>query len=88
MSCRCEICPNNCVIKDDSFGICGVRGCRDNELYLPYHGLISSSGIDPIEKKPLYHYKPAETVFSIGFLRMQLILSFLPELQYIKRIPD
>ncbi len=63
----CTLCPKTCRIKTDDFGDCGVRGNRNNKLYLPYSGVPSALNIDPIEKKPLYHFHPGSKIFSIGF---------------------
>ncbi len=61
------MCPHNCVIREGKCGICNTRCNVEGELDLPYYGRISSSGLDPIEKKPLYHFYPASTIFSVGF---------------------
>ena len=72
----CSICPHNCRIPDGGFGRCGVRGCRDGRLYLPYHGILSAASNDPVEKKPLYHFHPGESIFSIGFYGCNLSCPF------------
>ena len=76
MSYRCNLCPNYCVIAEDSYGTCQVRGCRNDSLYLPYSGVISAAAVDPIEKKPLYHFMPSTMVFSIGFYGCNLSCPF------------
>ena len=63
---RCKICPNNCVIKEDKLGICGVRGTRLGKVQSLTYGIVSAMHVDPIEKKPLYHFYPAKDIFSIG----------------------
>lgn len=63
---RCTLCPNDCVIKDGQFGFCGVRKNIDGTLYSLIYNKLSSMAIDPIEKKPLYHFYPGSKVFSVG----------------------
>ena len=63
---QCDLCPHRCVIEDAGAGICGARKVEGNELKAVGYGLISSAGMDPIEKKPLYHFHPGSDIFSIG----------------------
>lgn len=63
---QCELCPHYCVIKQDNFGRCGVRQNIDGELYSLVYGKAISLAIDPIEKKPLYHFMPNTMTFSIA----------------------
>ena len=64
----CELCPHNCRIADGRVGRCGVRANSGGRMALPFYGSISSVAIDPIEKKPLYHYHPGSQILSVGFL--------------------
>ena len=64
---KCSLCPHNCVIHNDKFGICSIRKNESMELKLPWHGVLSAVNIDPIEKKPLYHFYPGSNILSIGF---------------------
>lgn len=63
---RCDLCPHFCLIREGGNGFCGVRGNRDGRLYALTWGQIVASAIDPIEKKPLYHFYPGHRTFSIG----------------------
>jgi pyruvate formate lyase activating enzyme len=63
---RCQLCPHSCSISPLRRGICGVRENRDGKLYSMNYGKVSSANVDPIEKKPLFHFYPGESVFSIG----------------------
>jgi pyruvate formate lyase activating enzyme len=63
---RCLACSHKCLIIDDKAGICGVRKNIGNRLYLLVYGKVASMNIDPIEKKPLYHFLPHTKTFSIG----------------------
>ncbi len=63
---RCELCGHNCVISDSGVGICKVRRNIDGKLYSLNYGKIISLMIDPIEKKPLYHFYPGSKTLSIA----------------------
>ncbi|MCX7966074.1 MAG: AmmeMemoRadiSam system radical SAM enzyme [Syntrophorhabdaceae bacterium] len=63
---RCLLCRHNCVITLGKRGICGVRENRDGILYTLVYGLPCSYHIDPIEKKPLFHFFPGSRAFSIA----------------------
>jgi pyruvate formate lyase activating enzyme len=65
-SVRCSVCAHRCHIQPEKHGICGVRVNRDGVLDAASYGLISAEAIDPIEKKPLYHYLPASLSYSLG----------------------
>jgi len=62
----CELCPNLCVIKPKARGICRNRINIDGKLFTIAFGNPCSAHIDPIEKKPLYHYFPETEVFSVA----------------------
>ncbi|TFG63220.1 MAG: AmmeMemoRadiSam system radical SAM enzyme [Gemmatimonadales bacterium] len=63
---RCELCPHGCRIGEGQAGICRVRGVRHGQLVELSYGRMSALNIDPIEKKPLYHFLPASSIFSVG----------------------
>ncbi|MFN2351607.1 MAG: AmmeMemoRadiSam system radical SAM enzyme [Kiritimatiellia bacterium] len=63
---RCRLCPHQCLIADGHAGRCGVRMVRNGRLYAGGYGLLSGAHDDPMEKKPLYHFMPGSSVFSIG----------------------
>ena len=67
-SIACLLCPHGCIISEDSTGICKARKNTQGILSLPFYGEISSLAVDPIEKKPLYHFLPGKTILSIGFV--------------------
>jgi len=73
---RCELCPNNCEIKNGSFGVCKVRGNKSGKGIIPFCGFISALADDPIEKKPLYHYKSGSRILSLGFAGCNLRCPF------------
>jgi len=63
---KCFLCPHHCRISPGRTGICGVRENRDGVLYSKNYACISAWGMDPIEKKPLYHFYPDRKILSIG----------------------
>ena len=63
---KCSLCSHRCTIADTKTGICGVRKNEGGTLYATTYGLISSEAVDPIEKKPLFHYLPGTRSYSLG----------------------
>jgi len=63
---RCELCPRACELKPGQRGFCYVRLADDDGLVLDTYGRSSGFAVDPIEKKPLYHFLPGSTVLSFG----------------------
>jgi len=63
---RCRLCRHNCLIAEGKPGICNVRLNKDQKLYSIFYGRPVAMSVDPIEKKPLYHYYPGSTAFSIA----------------------
>ena len=63
---KCGLCNHRCVIDDRKIGICGVRENRGGKLYSLVYGKIIAEHIDPIEKKPLYHFMPGSFSLSIA----------------------
>jgi len=63
---HCHLCSHHCKILSDKFGLCGVRQNRDGKLYTHAYGEVIASHVDPIEKKPLYHFLPGSNAYSIA----------------------
>ncbi len=63
---RCELCPHRCLIKENNTGICRVRRHLHGELFALNYGACASVALDPIEKKPLYHFYPGWDILSLG----------------------
>src|SRR5437660_10881341 len=63
---RCTACARFCEIPEGKVGLCGVRGVLDNKLRLFVYGRVIAGHIDPIEKKPVTHYRPGSSIFSIA----------------------
>lgn len=67
-SVRCYLCGHHCVISDGKLGVCQVRKNVGGTLYTLSYGQIISQCVDPIEKKPLYHFYPGSKSYSIATL--------------------
>jgi pyruvate formate lyase activating enzyme len=65
-SIRCGVCAHRCVVRPGRLGICGVRENRDGRLVSLAYGKVVAIGLDPIEKKPLFHVAPGSTAYSIA----------------------
>jgi pyruvate formate lyase activating enzyme len=63
---ECLLCPHNCKLKTGGIGICGVRKNTGEEIELLTYGIISGYALDPVEKKPLYHFYPGTNILSMG----------------------
>ncbi|MFH1530098.1 MAG: AmmeMemoRadiSam system radical SAM enzyme [Pseudomonadota bacterium] len=63
---RCELCPHRCLIREGRRGRCGVREVRAGTLRTLVWGRPVALNVDPIEKKPLFHFLPGETSLSIA----------------------
>ncbi len=63
---KCRLCPHNCLIQVNHYGICKVRQNINGDLFTTAYGNPCSVSIDPIEKKPLYHFLPGTEIFSLA----------------------
>lgn len=63
---QCRLCRHNCKVNPGKTGICNVRQNRDGTLYSIFYGNPIAMSVDPIEKKPLFHYHPGTKAFSIA----------------------
>lgn len=63
---NCQLCPRKCIIKNGDLGNCNARKNISGKLYSVVYGKPVAANIDPIEKKPLYHFLPGEVTYSIG----------------------
>ncbi|MCK4655392.1 MAG: radical SAM protein, partial [candidate division Zixibacteria bacterium] len=62
----CELCPRECLVSDVERGFCGVRENQGGTYKTLVHSRVCSMNIDPIEKKPFFHFHPGTTAFSIA----------------------
>ncbi|MBN2260262.1 MAG: AmmeMemoRadiSam system radical SAM enzyme [Clostridiales bacterium] len=63
---QCTLCPHNCMIKKGNKGFCKTVQNIEGKLFSINYGQVTAIHLDPIEKKPLYHYKPGSLVLSVG----------------------
>jgi pyruvate formate lyase activating enzyme len=63
---KCLLCRHSCVIKPAERGLCGVRENRDGTLYTLVYDKVAATGIDPIEKKPFFHFHPGTLAYSMA----------------------
>jgi pyruvate formate lyase activating enzyme len=63
---KCHLCPRQCRVSDKERGYCGVRENRGGDYYTLVHSKACAANIDPIEKKPFFHYLPGSLAFSIA----------------------
>lgn len=65
---RCFLCVHNCLIEQGKSGYCAARIFDGEHLVSPWLGQFSSIAVDPVEKKPLYHFRPGTHILSLGSL--------------------
>ncbi|MBN2119513.1 MAG: AmmeMemoRadiSam system radical SAM enzyme [Candidatus Omnitrophica bacterium] len=65
-SVRCNLCGHRCIITEESTGVCGVRKNIKGILYSLNYSQLVAANVDPIEKKPLYHFFPGTKAFSVA----------------------
>jgi pyruvate formate lyase activating enzyme len=63
---KCFLCAHHCLISEGKHGICGVRENHEGILFSLVYGKVISTNVDPIEKKPLFHFYPGTSSFSIA----------------------
>ena len=84
---HCHLCPYNCIIADDKVGVCAVRKNINGILYSLIYNKTTSVALDPIEKKPLYHYHPGEFILSLGTSGCNFHCDFCQNWE-ISQVPD
>ncbi|MHA1680021.1 MAG: AmmeMemoRadiSam system radical SAM enzyme [Promethearchaeota archaeon] len=67
-SVRCLTCGHECVIKDGGLGFCGTRTSSGGKCYTLIYGALTAEALDPVEKKPLFHFYPGHAIYSISSL--------------------
>lgn len=88
-SIRCTLCPHFCDLKSGESGHCQIRKNIDGDLFALTYGEIAAMAVDPIEKKPLYHFYPGSDILSIGSngcnLRCDFCQNWHISMQHTKR---
>lgn len=78
---QCQLCPHYCLLKNGEHGKCNVRRNVNGDLLSENYERICSVSIDPIEKKPLYHFHPGKDILSIGSVGCNLKCKFCQNYQ-------
>jgi pyruvate formate lyase activating enzyme len=63
---KCRLCPRECIIDERERGYCGVRENRGGTYYTLVHSRVCTAHVDPVEKKPLFHFHPGTMAFSVA----------------------
>ena len=83
----CELCPHSCKIAQGGMGRCSARVNIDGRLIARFYGRPVSAAIDPIEKKPLYHFLPGSPILSLGARGCNLSCKFCQNWQISQPLP-
>jgi pyruvate formate lyase activating enzyme len=85
---QCLLCPHYCKIAKGKTGICGVRKNTGEKIELTTYGVISGYSIDPVEKKPLYHFFPGQNILSVGSYGCNMRCDFCQNFNISQVIPE
>ena len=85
---ECTLCPHYCKLAAGKSGICGVRKNTGEKIELLTYGVISGYSLDPVEKKPLYHFFPGYNVLSIGSYGCNMKCDFCQNFNISQKIPE
>ena len=84
---ECMLCPRKCVIAPNKLGKCSARVNREGQLYARFYARPVSTAIDPIEKKPLYHFLPTTPILSLGCFGCNLSCKFCQNWTLSRSLP-
>lgn len=73
---QCHLCPHHCLLRPEKEGICKNKKNVAGKLFAHRYGEISALAMDPVEKKPLYHFYPGRGILSVGTIGCNLACSF------------
>jgi pyruvate formate lyase activating enzyme len=85
---QCLLCPHFCKIATGKSGICGVRKNTGEEIALQTYGVLSGYSLDPVEKKPLYHFFPGYNILSAGSFGCNMRCDFCQNFHISQNIPE
>lgn len=85
---RCNVCPHKCILEEGKFGLCRIRTVKSKIPVAINYGEVTSAGVDPIEKKPLYHFKPSKNILSIGSFGCNMTCSFCQNYEISQNKPQ
>lgn len=87
-SVQCELCPNRCLLANNQRGLCKVRENINGKLYSLVYGKPVTINIDPIEKKPLYHFLPGAKAYSLATAGCNLNCQYCQNWDISQRRPE
>lgn len=85
---QCLLCPHFCKIEEGKTGICGIRKNSGTRIDLLTYGIISGCSLDPVEKKPLYHFFPGKKILSIGSYGCNMKCDFCQNYHISQKVPQ
>jgi len=85
---QCQLCPNQCILSPGQRGLCKVRENQDGQLYSLVYGKQVTKQIDPIEKKPLYHFLPGAKAYSFATAGCNLSCLYCQNWDIAQRFPE
>jgi len=85
---KCVLCPRACTVREGDRGHCGVRQNRGGVLYSLVHSRICAANIDPIEKKPIFHFLPGTSAFSVGTAGCNVHCTFCQNWNISQALPE
>ncbi|MGI6659203.1 MAG: AmmeMemoRadiSam system radical SAM enzyme [Dethiobacteraceae bacterium] len=84
----CQLCPHFCRLQEGESGLCGVRQVCGQRLFSLNYGLCAALAVDPLEKKPLYHFYPGQQILSVGTVGCNLDCGFCQNWQLVRAAVD
>jgi pyruvate formate lyase activating enzyme len=85
---ECLLCPHFCKLTSGRTGICGVRKNTGKKIELMTYGILSGYSLDPVEKKPLYHFFPGHNILSIGSFGCNMRCDFCQNFHISQKVPE
>lgn len=85
---QCQLCPNRCILAPGQRGLCKVRENQDGKLYSLVYGELVTIHVDPIEKKPFYHFLPGSKAYSIATAGCNLACKYCQNWDISQRFPE
>jgi pyruvate formate lyase activating enzyme len=85
---ECLLCPHYCKLASGKTGICGARKNTGNKIETLMYGVISGFSVDPVEKKPLYHFYPGKKILSVGSFGCNMSCDFCQNYGISQNVPE
>ncbi len=85
---ECLLCPHRCKLAQGHTGICGIRRNTGDIIELLTYGVISGYALDPVEKKPLYHFFPGYNILSVGSFGCNMKCDFCQNFHISQNFPE